>query len=213
MKNPITIRNQARDEGYGYFDTHIRKLPKNPDGSFNEFADGYHNNDVDAFRHAYVSGVITQEISENAADILGRLNELFPSSSATSDPKEENMDLFNNAVGRKYGLKARSRDQLLKMIHAALKNGELIINLKDPRIYTGTATIKLSKNHRVVVIDQNKSGRNTLFFDTVSKTAFSNEEFVTEIQNGNYPMYSIRNLHGQLTPVSKSDDLTENNLG
>jgi hypothetical protein len=213
MIDPRKLRNDARDEGYRYFDKHIRNLPKNSDGSFNELSEGYHNNDVDAFRHAYVSGVFTQEFSERAANMFGRLNELFPTSSATSDSKEENMDLFNNAVGRKYGLKARSREQLLEMIHSALKNKELIIDLDDERKYEGAAAIKPSKDHPVIVVDQNKSGRNILFFDTVAKTTFSNDQFVAAIQNGNYPMYLVRNIHGQLTPVSKRDDLSENNLG
>lgn len=213
MIDPRKLRNEARDECYRYFDTHIRKLPKNPDGSFNEFAEGYHNNDVDAFRHAYVSGVFTQEYNNRVADMFGRLNEMFPTSSSTSDLKEENMDLFNNAVGRKYGAKTRSREQLLKMIDSALKNKELIIDLDDPRKYRGAQTIKSSKDRPVVVIDQSKSGRNLLFFDTMAKTTLSNDDFVTAIQNGNYPMYLVRNMNGQLTPISKKDDLPDNNLG
>jgi hypothetical protein len=181
MIDPRKLRNEARDEGYRYFDKHIRNLPKNSDGSFNELADGYHNNDVDAFRHAYVSGVFTQEFSERAADMFGRLNELFPTSSGTSDSKEENMDFFNNAVGRKYGLKARNREQLLEMIHSALKIKELIIDLDDGRKYEGAGAIKSSKDHPVVVVDQSKSGRNVLFFDTITKTTF----FQSSIRCGN----------------------------
>ena len=213
MIDPSKLRNEARDEGYRYFDKHIRNLPKNSNGSFNELAYGYHNNDVDAFRHAYVSGVFTQEFNERAADMFGRLNEIFPTSSSTSDLKEENMDLFNNAVGRKYGLKARSREQLLEMILAALKNKALILDLDDERKYEGGSAIKPSKDHPIVVIDRNKSCRNILFFDTIAQKNFSNDQFVAAIQNGNYPMYLVRNIDGDLTPVSKRDDLTENNLG
>ncbi len=58
---PSNLRDEAKIEGYLYFDKYIRKLPKNPDGSINEFSPRFADNDVDAFRHAYVSGVFTQE--------------------------------------------------------------------------------------------------------------------------------------------------------
>ena len=59
MKSPRKLRNEACTESYEYFDKNIRPLEKNPDGSINERAHGLHNNDVDAFRHAYVSGVFS----------------------------------------------------------------------------------------------------------------------------------------------------------
>ncbi len=77
MKIPPTLRDEAEAEAYQYFDENIRELPKNSDGTINTSAPGFHDNDVDAFRHAYVSGVFTQEYSETAADIFGRLNEFF----------------------------------------------------------------------------------------------------------------------------------------
>jgi hypothetical protein len=123
VKNPFSLRTEAKNEAYRYFDSNIRSLPKNSDGTFNEFAPGYHNNDVDAFRHAYVSGVFTQEYNANAADIFGRLNELFPTSSPTLDPAGQNMDLWNNSVGRKYGRKIEDRVKLLDQLNKALKNG------------------------------------------------------------------------------------------
>jgi hypothetical protein len=49
----------------------LRKLPKNQDGTINEFSEGFDDNDVDALRHAYVSGVFTQEYGELSADIFG----------------------------------------------------------------------------------------------------------------------------------------------
>ncbi|MCB9061541.1 MAG: hypothetical protein H6622_08475 [Halobacteriovoraceae bacterium] len=73
MKWPPTISDQARDECYEYFDRNIRELKKNPNGKVDPAADGLQNNDVDAFRHAYVSGVMVQEFSESTAEILGRL--------------------------------------------------------------------------------------------------------------------------------------------
>ena len=59
MIDLLKLRNEARVEGYRFFDQHIRNLPKNSGGSSNTFDIDYHNNDVDAFRHAYVSSVFT----------------------------------------------------------------------------------------------------------------------------------------------------------
>ena len=50
----------ARQEAYIYFDKNIRELPRK-EGSFDESTGEMSNNDADAFRHAYVSGVFTQE--------------------------------------------------------------------------------------------------------------------------------------------------------
>jgi len=61
---PPDLMKEAQLEGYVYFDKHIRTLPKNPDGAINIYALGLADNDVDAFRHAYVSGVFTQEYGE-----------------------------------------------------------------------------------------------------------------------------------------------------
>lgn len=53
----------AKLEIYKYIDKNIRPLPKNRDGSFDEFQDGHWNNDVDALRHAYVSAIYIFEYS------------------------------------------------------------------------------------------------------------------------------------------------------
>ncbi len=102
---PWTIKDEAQAEAYEYFDNHIRKLPKAPDGKIDGAAPGFQDNDVDAFRHAYVSGVFTQAYSESAADIFGRLNEFFLPDlySNSRNPRALNMDLWNNSVGRKCG--------------------------------------------------------------------------------------------------------------
>ncbi len=59
MKNIKRIKNEALEEAYAYFDRHIRSLPKNKNGKIDQTVDGFADNDVDAFRHAYVSGVFT----------------------------------------------------------------------------------------------------------------------------------------------------------
>lgn len=78
MKWPETLRDEARDEAYAYFDKEIRPLPKTPEQKIDVEGPGLSDNDVDAFRHAYVSGVFTQEYGEKAAETFGLLNEWSP---------------------------------------------------------------------------------------------------------------------------------------
>ena len=55
-KNVFKLKDEALNEAYEYFDKNIRSLPKNEDGKVDQYANGLADNDVDAFRHAYVSG-------------------------------------------------------------------------------------------------------------------------------------------------------------
>ncbi|MDB2426170.1 hypothetical protein N9W41_01350 [bacterium] len=75
---PDILKDEARDEAYEYFDKNIRSLTKDSKGKIDIAASGLADNDVDAFRHAYVSGVFTQVYSEETADIFGRINEYSP---------------------------------------------------------------------------------------------------------------------------------------
>ena len=86
---------------------------KKADGSFDEYAKGLGNNDIDALRHAYVSGRYTMEFGEETADVLGRLNEFKNFNFGTKEVPSENMDLWNNAVGRLYGKKAKPLNSFL----------------------------------------------------------------------------------------------------
>jgi hypothetical protein len=129
MTDPLSrLRDEARDEAYEYFDKHVRKLTRLPNGKISPTARGLEDNDADAFRHAYVSGVFTQEYGEAVANLLGLLTEISPEAaySNSNNPRAKNMDLWNNSAGRAYGKKAKSRKELLKLIHQALKKGELI---------------------------------------------------------------------------------------
>ncbi len=216
MKLPHNVKNEAEAESYEYFDRHIRALPKSASGKIDPKQDGFHDNDVDAFRHAYVSGVFTQEYGETAADTFGRMNEnLDPASiySNSTNPGSKNMDLWNNAVGRKYGLKFRDRQHLAKALHKALKNGEMIIDLKDKREYLGANHDPVNKTKPVIVLQEGEKGRNVLFYDTVKKQILSAGEFVALIEGAQYPDYAVKTIHGVPTPVSNPDNRGTNNLG
>ena len=214
MIDPFSLKNEARDEAYEYFDKNIRPLVKNPDGKVDPTAFGLADNDVDAFRHAFVSGVFTQVYGEKTADIFGRVNEYSPFSwySDAKNPGSLNMDLWNNNIGRKYGKKTKDRKKLLKMIHDALNRGELIIDPKDNREYKGETSASINESNPVIVLEENKQGRNELFFDLAKKVLLSRAEFVRAIEAGDYPAYTVKNINGLLTPVSKPDDKETNNL-
>lgn len=99
MRIPFySLRNEAEAEAYSYFHHNIRPLPQDSSGKTDIYSGKLWNNDADAFRHAYVSGVFTQEYGKRIAEVFGSLNEF----SAVEKPKdEENMDLWNNNVGRR----------------------------------------------------------------------------------------------------------------
>lgn len=178
---PPDLSKEAEMEGYIYFDKYIRQLPKNPDGTIDTLASGFSNNDVDAFRHAYVSGVFTQEYGENAAHIFGSLNEI---SSIGSPAGGTNMDLWNNSQGRRLGLKTKNRNKLAKLIHKALQDGELIVNLDDPRKMTESVPFKPMGEHSVIGLKENKNGANEYFYDFATSKIMSRSEFVAQIEAG-----------------------------
>lgn len=137
-----TLKDEAQTELYSWFDKEVRALPKKSDGTINEFAEDLVDNDIDALRHSYVSGVYTLEFSEQTAEMMGRLNEFTGFGSSPSSIESENMDLWNNAVGRAKEKKVKSRRELYDSLIKALKDGELIINPHDLRKYKGDKRIK-----------------------------------------------------------------------
>ena len=156
-----------------------------------------------------------QEFGEKTANALGIINEIFPLGwySNQTNPKALNMDLWNNHVGREYGKKAKDKQELLKSLHRALKNGELIIDLNDPRKYTGQKGNPISKSRPVIVLLENEKGRNDVFYDTIKNQVYLRDEFIAKIQAGEYPGYTVKTINGIETPVSKPDGRGTNNLG
>jgi hypothetical protein len=217
VKKLKAIKACAGNEAYEYFHEHIRPLPKTKDGHWDFETKEFHNNDVDAFRHAYVSGVFTKTFTEAGANVLGQLNELEGDYKRNQRPEEKNMDLWNNAIGRKYGKIAASYKELAKLIQIALKNNELIITIdqkKDNRTYKGSDyTQTIDPNKPVIVVEENETGRNGWFLDLLKGMLLSREAFVQEIESGNYPGYLVSDINAIATPMSKPDGSMANNLG
>jgi len=216
MKNPFTLEPEAKNEAYNFIDKFYKKLPRNEDGSIREFGSDFSDNDIDALRHSYTSGVFTQEYSEKVAEIFGDLREFSPGggSSASNSIQSKNMDYWNNAVGRKYGKKTTSRIKLFKLLLKALKNGELITDPdEDKRIYDGKISNTDDLKDKVIVIKETKKGRNILFFDLKNQIFLSLVDFVTKIKSGEYPNYEVRIVKGREVPASKGDASHSDNLG
>jgi len=89
------------------------------------------------------------------------------------------MDLWNNAVGRKYGKQVKTRKDLLDKLNKALENKELIITPEDPRKYKDTSSYDVDSKKPVVVVKESETGRNELFLDMLVcglRTAYENEQ-------------------------------------
>ncbi len=215
MEGPkfLTLMLEARLEVYQLIDAHYQPMPKQPDGSIDEYAKGLGNNDIDALRHAYVSGRYTMEFGEATADILGRLNEFKNFNIGGKEIPSENMDLWNNAVGRLYGKKAKTGKELFDFLLKALKAGELIIDLKDKRKYKGEKSIKRIPKSFVIKIKETKTGANIEFFDVRKKVLMTKENFISAIKQGKYPGYAVRKHQSGEFPYSTRDRYSFNNLG
>lgn len=214
----LELKLKYETEAYQYFHNNIRKFPLDENGQAIINAETAHNNDVDAFRHAYVSGSFTIKYNNLAANILGQLNEI--KGNLNEQPKEEeNMDLWNNKVGRQYGEKVSSRKDLATLLKKALKNNELINTIdqtKDSRKYQEDISEekkKIDTNKPVIVLSEKESGRNEWFLDLLKGTVMDKATFVNQINADQYPGYNVATIHDELTPMSKPDGNSANNLG
>ncbi len=213
MSNILDLKNTAKIEVYNYIDQHLRKLPRGQDSNYDESQEGFVDNDVDALRHAYVSGIYTMEYGTEIAEILGRLNELFNLNYSSDGELSQNMDLWNNEIGRSYGKKSKSKDQLLNFLMDALRNGELILDLEDPRRFKGKKFLKRKPKSLVIKIKETATGANVLFYDISERVVMTKDEFLVQIKLNKYPNYRINKMSGEEVPVSKRDRFIFNNLG
>ncbi len=164
-------------------------------------------------RHAYVSGVYTLEFSEHTAEMMGRLNELWGFNSSANSVGSENMDLWNNEVGRLKAKQIKTRRELYESLIKAIISGELIIDPNDSRKYKGNKLIKRMPKSFVIKIKENKTGANVEFLDVRKKIVLSKEEFILNIRAGKYPGYAVRRHISGEFPYSTRDKFKFNNLG
>lgn len=210
------LKAKPEAEAYEFADKFYKKLPRSADGTFNRESGEFDDNDIDAIRHAYTSGIFTQVYGEKVTEVLGELNELIPlgGNSSSNSLNSKKMDLWNNSIGRKLGLKTSGKLKLFKLILNALRKGELIIDPdNDPRISKVNEKIISAFKNKVFVIKESKKGKNLFYFDVENRLILSRQEFLSEIKFGKYSLYEIRLINGEEIPVSKKDKLVPNNLG
>jgi hypothetical protein len=128
MNNILLLQEeQFKRDAYKYYNENISPIQTAiRNGSMVVVGSG-HNDDVDAFRHAYVSGRFQMKYGESVANILGMSNEIIHWNSE----RERNMDLWNNAIGRQYGAQSNSSNDLARFIKNALDNDELITTINQ----------------------------------------------------------------------------------
>ncbi|MEY8428814.1 hypothetical protein AALA00_14125 [Lachnospiraceae bacterium 46-15] len=66
---------------------------------------------------------------------------------------------------------------------------------------------------RITVTRESSTGRNETFHDNFTGADMNRDQFVRQIQQGNYGNYHVRNINGVPTPVSNPDSKRNNNLG
>ena len=132
LTDPKGARREIEQEAYRYYEQ-LSGVPlaRRPDGSFQSQG---HNDAIDAFRHAYTSGRVTQIAlgQQWLARRYGDDAEIGPAH--PNDPFEHRMDLWNNEAGRRLGDASSGRDALARETYAALRRGELVTGLHDPRL-------------------------------------------------------------------------------
>jgi hypothetical protein len=148
ITDPKGAKREIEQEAYRYYEQLSGvTLARRADGSFQ--AQG-HNDAVDAFRHAYTSGRVTQIAlgQQWLARRFGDDAEIGPAH--PNDPYEHRMDLWNNEAGRRIGDATSDRDALAREAYAALQRGELVTGLHDPRlrqVFPDDPRLRLPQGH------------------------------------------------------------------
>jgi hypothetical protein len=110
-------------------------LPRNGKGKVIITKTVARNNQIDAFRHAYVSGVFAMKYGNTVAKILGNSKEIYDDIFYNQSKQEKAMDYWNNAIGRRYGVMVKSRGNLAKILKESIIKRELVVETDDYRCY------------------------------------------------------------------------------
>ena len=165
-----------------------------------------HNNEADAFKHAYMQaytrifkGVIKSNIGGVVHEIHGNLNQGQPKN-------EENMDKWNNQVGQEIGKeiseqikgmenmfkKEAIEDYIAHKVMQRMRAGDLILHSDDPRKFSDYHKIKAKKDELVPKYNANRNDFNNpaslLKYKRGYYKGFINDE------NGKDIIYTVENI-------------------
>lgn len=96
-----------------------------------------HNNESDAFRHAYMQAYLTLRLGEIPAKILGKYHEIDGNMRNNQDRAEETMDLHNNSVGREIGNELKKEHKNEKINPDSTEIKEIIAKKVAERMQAG----------------------------------------------------------------------------
>ena len=212
-KYTILLKYQAQiaNESYQYFDQYIHSIPRDRNGQLMINAQTALNNDVDAFRHAYTSGIVLfQYESALVANILGQLNE-WQGDKKGQPAEQKNMDLYNNKIGRDYAVnvlaeydqqfldsqlddsqmgpllpkkmpEALFKERFGKQLQLSLENGEMIESADQ--------TLDDRQYRAIDHSVQHEYGDNSEPYGAVHGAELSDQLVVTD-DNGNHHVFNI----------------------
>jgi len=132
ITDPRNLKRDIEQEAYRYYEQ-LSGVPlaRRQDGSFQSQG---HNDQIDAFRHAYTSGRVTQ-IALGQQWLARRFgNDAEIGAAHPNDPYEHRMDLWNNEAGRRIGDRTSGTDELARETFAELQRGGLVTGLADDRL-------------------------------------------------------------------------------
>ena len=88
-----------------------------------------HNDQLDAFRHAYVSGRFAQQYGGAVSSLMGQVHEYRN----PNDPPEQQMDIWNNNKGIQYAATARTPRELADAVMHGIRTNDLQLHPGDQR--------------------------------------------------------------------------------
>ena len=119
-----------------------------------------HNNESDAFRHAYMQSLLAQRYTPNLGKMFSNIHEI-QGNIDNQDPREANMDMWNNRQGqeiyeeicKEYPLfselpQNRQKDIIAQKVVQRMRESKLITGLNDTRKLQGY-TNPLTGNNRI----------------------------------------------------------------
>ena len=133
--NPTSLVKPVQNEAFDFYKQKVdpdiilgtngfgfRTAHKMIDGELVELGRG---DALDAFRHAYASGVFSNEYGTWITHYLGDAAEVYWG----NPPAESVMDLFNNEKGRELAATTTTREEVADGAALLLANGELMTSL------------------------------------------------------------------------------------
>ena len=158
-----------------------------------------HNNEADAFKHAYMSWFLAWYANDKKSKELGDMHE---DETPNAPMYERNMDLWNNEIGREIAHEMKSQygkaveilgtewasEIASQMIWEKMQQGELITNpFNDRRRYENMEIERLKESDRIYTDGEFRN------FDEKIK-ALNYDKYMDYVLNNHWEIPSVKNL-------------------